>query len=69
MSSISYQVSENDGLPKWICTDCYNELKIAYAFKQKCENADARLKQYIESRYVIAKDDDGTNKTNNLELA
>ncbi|XP_065092726.1 zinc finger and SCAN domain-containing protein 12-like [Ochlerotatus camptorhynchus] len=40
----SVQVSENDGLPQHICTKCFADLEIAYAFRKRCEENDAKLR-------------------------
>lgn len=38
------QVSANDGLPQHICTKCFADLEIAYAFRKRCEENDAKLR-------------------------
>ena len=44
-----FQVFEGDGLPSQICQQCIEELENHYRFKQKCENSDARLRQYLKN--------------------
>jgi hypothetical protein len=44
-----FQVFEGDGLPSQICQQCTEELENHYRFKQKCENSDARLRQYLKN--------------------
>ncbi|XP_021705717.1 zinc finger protein OZF-like isoform X3 [Aedes aegypti] len=40
----SIQISENDYLPQHICTKCYADLLIAYTFRKRCEETDAKLR-------------------------
>jgi predicted dithiol-disulfide oxidoreductase (DUF899 family) len=40
------QVMAGDGLPSKICRQCIRQLDRWYAFKQKCENSDAALRQF-----------------------
>jgi len=40
------QVMAEDGLPSKICRQCIRQLDRWYAFKQKCENSDAALRQF-----------------------
>jgi hypothetical protein len=35
-----------DGLPSKVCRQCIRQLDSWYAFKQKCENSDAALRQF-----------------------
>lgn len=37
-----------DGLPSKICRQCIRQLDRWYAFKQKCENSDAALRQFAQ---------------------
>ncbi|XP_045447459.1 zinc finger protein 569 [Melitaea cinxia] len=37
----------NDGLPEQICSNCVYKLGVAYHFKQSCESADLRLREYL----------------------
>ncbi|XP_032514865.2 zinc finger protein 714 [Danaus plexippus] len=41
------KISRNDGLPEQMCSNCMYKLGIAYHFKQTCERADVRLRQYL----------------------
>jgi hypothetical protein len=40
------QVVAGDGLPSRVCRHCIHQLDRWYAFKQKCENSDAALRQF-----------------------
>lgn len=40
------QVMAGDGLPSKICRQCIRQVDRWYAFKQKCENSDAALRQF-----------------------
>ncbi|CAG9785554.1 unnamed protein product [Diatraea saccharalis] len=44
------KISKNDGLPEQMCSNCIYKLGIAYHFKQTCESADLRLRQYLGLR-------------------
>lgn len=44
------KISKDDGLPEQICSNCIYKLGIAYHFKQTCESADIRLRQYLGLR-------------------
>ncbi|KAL0880828.1 hypothetical protein ABMA27_002013 [Loxostege sticticalis] len=41
------KINRNDGLPEQMCSNCIYKLGIAYHFKQTCESADMRLRQYL----------------------
>ncbi|XP_026490550.2 zinc finger protein 605-like [Vanessa tameamea] len=41
------KIRSNDGLPEQICSNCVYKLGVAYHFKQSCESADTRLRQYL----------------------
>ncbi|KAI8422477.1 hypothetical protein MSG28_006298 [Choristoneura fumiferana] len=41
------KISINDGLPEQLCSNCVYKLGVAYHFKQTCESADVRLRQYL----------------------
>ncbi|XP_072938967.1 uncharacterized protein [Epargyreus clarus] len=41
------KISKNDGLPEQMCSNCVYKLGVAYHFKQTCESADIRLRQYL----------------------
>ncbi|XP_013187113.1 zinc finger protein OZF isoform X1 [Amyelois transitella] len=45
--SSNIKISKNDGLPEQMCSNCVYKLGIAYHFKQTCERADVRLRQYL----------------------
>lgn len=45
----SVQVSEHDGLPQHICTKCYADLEIAYVFRKRCEENDAKLRSSLNA--------------------
>jgi predicted dithiol-disulfide oxidoreductase (DUF899 family) len=45
-SEYFHQVMAGDGLPSKICRQCIRQLDRWYAFKQKCENSDAVLRQF-----------------------
>ncbi|KAJ8721624.1 hypothetical protein PYW07_002399 [Mythimna separata] len=44
------KISKDDGLPEQMCSNCIYKLGIAYHFKQTCESADIRLRQYLGLR-------------------
>lgn len=46
------QVLKDDGLPYKICNTCKEEVKIAYAYKRKCEESDLKLRKYLEQKYL-----------------
>ncbi|KAF5297330.1 hypothetical protein FQA39_LY12169 [Lamprigera yunnana] len=51
MELTSVQITQGDGLPSKICSDCVLQIKQAYIFKQRVENSDNILRQhclYIE---------------------
>ncbi|XP_061730143.1 zinc finger protein 383-like [Cydia pomonella] len=41
------KIRKNDGLPEQLCSNCIYKLGVAYHFKQTCESADVRLRQYL----------------------
>ncbi|XP_063395404.1 zinc finger protein 675-like isoform X2 [Cydia fagiglandana] len=41
------KIGKNDGLPEQLCSNCIYKLGVAYHFKQTCESADVRLRQYL----------------------
>ncbi|XP_037298240.1 zinc finger protein Xfin isoform X2 [Manduca sexta] len=43
-------ISKDDGLPEQMCSSCVYKLGVAYHFKQTCESADIRLRQYLGLR-------------------
>lgn len=47
ISCISIEVSEDDGLPKMICRNCYDQLEQLYTFKKRCLATDVKLRQFI----------------------
>lgn len=38
------QIAENDGLPKYICFECYEKLLEVHRFITLCKNSDTKLK-------------------------
>ncbi|CAH0692908.1 unnamed protein product [Chilo suppressalis] len=44
------KIRKDDGLPEQMCSNCVYKLGIAYHFKQTCESADLRLRQYLGLR-------------------
>lgn len=48
MSCSATDVAEGDGLPQSICTGCEADLKTAFTFKQRCENAFKDLSSMYE---------------------
>lgn len=43
----SVQIDEDDDLPHHICTKCFTDLEIAYAFRNRCEDSDIKLRQLV----------------------
>lgn len=37
----------NDSLPKYICTDCLQKLKMTMDFKKECENSERKFKKIL----------------------
>ncbi|KAJ4435001.1 hypothetical protein ANN_23573 [Periplaneta americana] len=48
------RVMAGDGLPSRVCRQCIRQLDRWYAFKQKCENSDAALRQFVVKANVEA---------------
>ncbi|KAG6465052.1 hypothetical protein O3G_MSEX014905 [Manduca sexta] len=44
---LQFQIDINDSLPKYICTDCLEMLKIALNFKLNCETSDKKFRKLI----------------------
>lgn len=63
------QIVDNENLPKKICDLCITQLITAYLFKQKCEQSEILLQDYIKEKMVneIFVDSDGFNKEEELE--
>ncbi|XP_059049628.1 zinc finger protein 271-like isoform X1 [Achroia grisella] len=56
------KIYKNDGLPEQMCSNCVYKLGIAYHFKQTCESADVRLRQYL-GRQIPEKSSDAAVMT------
>ncbi|XP_055635203.1 zinc finger protein OZF-like [Toxorhynchites rutilus septentrionalis] len=44
----SVQISESDGLPQHICSRCFSDLEVAYAFRKRCEQKDYEFRHFAE---------------------
>lgn len=44
---IQLQITVDDSLPKYICTECLDTLKMALAFKKNCEASDRRFRKIL----------------------
>lgn len=42
-----FQISAEDSLPKYICNDCIDTLRVALIFKKTCESSDRKFKQIL----------------------
>lgn len=60
-ATTSLKISENDGLPGVLCSNCIYRLSVSYHFKQQCENSDLRMRQYLGIRYYENTKDAETN--------
>lgn len=47
MKTNAFQISTDDSLPKYICTECLESLKVAINFRKNCEIADKRFKKIL----------------------
>lgn len=50
--TFSAQISNDDQLPDQICDDCFKEISNWVNFKQRCNEADADLKDYVQNAQV-----------------
>lgn len=50
---IFYKISENDSLPQYICTECFNHIELACDIKKKCINTDKLLRQKLKDENEI----------------
>lgn len=41
------QIKSSDGLPQHVCRKCVSELRIAFAYKKRCEDSDYKLRDYF----------------------
>lgn len=48
------QIESSDGLPQHVCTQCASELRIAFAYKKRCEESDAKLRDYFREHLSSA---------------
>ncbi|XP_066995802.1 zinc finger protein pita [Anabrus simplex] len=46
LACVSVEVSPSDGLPSLICKNCLNDINHWHEFKQKCDLAQATLKEW-----------------------
>ncbi|XP_053691389.1 zinc finger protein OZF-like [Sabethes cyaneus] len=58
----SVQIAEDDDLPHHICSKCYTDLEIAFAFRSRCEESDMKLRQLFNN---IAKEEELSIKSEN----
>ncbi|XP_049804346.1 GDNF-inducible zinc finger protein 1-like isoform X1 [Schistocerca nitens] len=49
MTCASVQVSEGDGMPSEVCYNCMHQLESSYRFRQKCEEADTKLRKLLRA--------------------
>ncbi|XP_050310522.1 zinc finger protein ZFP2-like [Anthonomus grandis grandis] len=47
MNFTKIQISNEDGLPVYVCLQCAMQIGRAYYFKQLCEQSDASIRQYL----------------------
>ncbi|XP_055601503.1 uncharacterized protein LOC129750558 [Uranotaenia lowii] len=52
------QIEKNDGLPRYICNKCYQDLEVAYAFRKRCEKTDAKLRSHLIMDYGDSAEED-----------
>uniref|UniRef100_A0A182LY91 Protein krueppel n=1 Tax=Anopheles culicifacies TaxID=139723 RepID=A0A182LY91_9DIPT len=68
MSCTSLTVTESDGLPCHICTDCCMELERSFNFRQMSKASDATIRSLIEKSVVIKQDSETKYEVLNVVL-
>uniref|UniRef100_A0A182YNB2 Uncharacterized protein n=1 Tax=Anopheles stephensi TaxID=30069 RepID=A0A182YNB2_ANOST len=68
MSCTSVTVTETDGLPCHICTDCCLELERTFNFRQMSKASDATIRSLIEKSVVITQDSETKYEVLNVVL-
>lgn len=54
---VKFQVDPDDGLPEHLCHTCMSDLNIAFNFKQRSQENDQKLRDYISGTYIETLDE------------
>lgn len=44
----NFQIEADDGLPQNVCKKCVSDIRVAFAYRQKCEQSDAELREMFQ---------------------
>ncbi|XP_018334364.1 zinc finger protein 260 [Agrilus planipennis] len=65
----SIKISENDGLPPYLCSDCQAKLKISFNFKKQSEKSDSLLRaRFKDELQKVVSDLNHENSTKGLNI-
>ncbi len=50
ITRLIFQISPDDGLPQFVCSQCFRQIQQVFQFKEKCEAADLQMRHYSLNR-------------------
>ncbi|XP_044729129.1 gastrula zinc finger protein XlCGF26.1-like [Chrysoperla carnea] len=58
MAIADVEISDTDNLPSKICTSCIKTLNLAFRFKKQCEEAEYKLKEFLNTYKILNRSTD-----------